>query len=246
MLARYSVRNIVGYNQKIEEEHIAAEKMPYIVLIMDEFADMMSVVAKEIETQISRLAAKARAAGIHLILATQRPSSDVITGTIKSNLPARIAFAVSSGVNSRVILDEGGAENLLGKGDMLLMDPSCMGLKRIQGAFLSDSEVDLVVAFAKKHGGEPDYLDDAIFEEEEEVSSDGFGDGPVGDENSDEYLFEVAKQIVYEKKSASASYLQRRMKIGYNRAARLIEMMEERGIVGPQNGSKPREILKFE
>lgn len=247
MLSSRGVRNIEGYNQKLRDEHIAAEKMPYIVLIMDEFADMMSVVGKEIETQIARLAAKARAAGIHLILATQRPSSDVITGTIKSNLPARIAFAVSSGINSRVILDEGGAENLLGKGDMLLMDPSSMGLKRIQGAFLSDGEVESIVAFAKTNGGEPDYLDDAIFEDDEERhSDDDFGDGPIGDEDSDEVLFEQAKQIAYEKKSVSASYLQRRMKIGYNRAARLIEMMEEKGIVGPPNGSKPREILKFE
>lgn len=248
MLANLGVRNIEGYNQKLRDEHIAAEKMPYIVLIMDEFADMMSVVGKDIEIQIARLAAKARAAGIHLILATQRPSSDVITGTIKSNLPARIAFAVSSGTNSRVILDEGGAENLLGKGDMLLMDPSSMGLQRIQGAYLSDSEVEAIVSFAKEHGGEPDYLDDVIFEDHDDRSSsdDGFGDGPIGDEDSDEQLFEQAKAIVYEKKSASASYLQRRMKIGYNRAARLIEMMEEKGIVGPANGSKPREILKFE
>ena len=247
MLSNVGVRNIEGYNQKLKDEHIAAERMPYIVLIMDEFADMMTVVGKDIENQISRLAAKARAAGIHLILATQRPSSDVITGTIKSNLPARIAFAVSSSINSRVILDEGGAENLLGKGDMLLLNPSQMGLTRIQGAFLSDSEVDSIVSFAKENGGEPDYLDDAIFEEpDDKRSDDEFSDGPIGDENSDEVLLETAKQIVYEKKSASASYLQRRMKIGYNRAARLIEMMEERGIVGPANGSKPREILKFE
>ncbi len=247
MLSNYGVRNIEGYNQKLRDEKIAAEKMPYIVLIMDEFADMMSVVGKDIEIQISRLAAKARAAGIHLILATQRPSSDVITGTIKSNLPARIAFSVSSGLNSRVILDEGGAENLLGKGDMLLLDPSVSELNRIQGAFLSDGEVEAVVNFAKVNGGEPDYLDDAIFEDNDDRrSDDDFGDGPIGDEDSDEVLFEQAKQIVYEKKSASASYLQRRMKIGYNRAARLIEMMEEKGIVGPKNGSKPREIHKFE
>ena len=247
MLAHLGVRNIIGYNQKLEDEHIAAEKMPYIVLIMDEFADMMSVVGKDIEIQIGRLAAKARAAGIHMILATQRPSSDVITGTIKSNLPARIAFAVSSSVNSRVILDEGGAENLLGKGDMLLMDPSKMGLQRIQGAFLSDGEVDSVVDFTKSHGGDPDYLDDVIFEDNDKPSSsDDMGDGPIGDEDSDEYLFEQAKQIAYEKKTVSASFLQRRMRIGYNRAARLIEMMEEKGIIGPPNGSKPREVIKFE
>lgn len=247
MLSNYGVRNIDGYNQKIKEKHIAAEKMPYIVLIMDEFADMMAVVKNDIETQIARLAAKARAAGIHMILATQRPSSDVITGTIKSNLPARVAFAVSSAINSRVILDDAGAENLLGKGDMLLMDPSLNGLQRIQGAFLSDSEVEAISDFARQVGGEPDYLDDVIFEDFDE-NRDDFDDdvSELLDDDSDEALYEKAKEIVYERKSCSASYLQRRMKIGYNRAARIVEMMEERGIVGPAQGSKPREILKYE
>ena len=244
MISAFGVRNIEGLNAKIRNENIPAEKLPYIVLIMDEFADLMSTVGKDIETYVARLAAKARAAGIHLILATQRPSADVITGTIKNNFPARIAFAVSSGTNSRIILDEGGAENLLGRGDMLLMEPSTMGFQRIQGAFLSDDEVYSIVSFAKKHGS-PDYLSDDIFEEPE-VHDDGEDDEPVSDEDSDEVLYERAKQIVYERKCASASFLQRRMKIGYNRAARLIEMMEENGIIGPQNGSKPREILKYE
>lgn len=245
MISKFGVRNIEGLNAKIRNENIPAEKMPYIVLIMDEFADLMTTVGKDIETYVARLAAKARAAGIHLILATQRPSADVITGTIKNNFPARIAFAVSSGTNSRIILDEGGAENLLGRGDMLLMEPSTMGFQRIQGAFLSDDEVYSIVDYAKKHGS-PDYLSEDIFEEPPEMSSDGGDEDPVSEEDSDEVLYERAKQIVYERKCASASFLQRRMKIGYNRAARLIEMMEENGIIGPQNGSKPREILKYE
>ena len=244
MISKFGVRNIEGLNAKIRNENIPAEKLPYIVLIMDEFADLMSTVGKDIETYVARLAAKARAAGIHLILATQRPSADVITGTIKNNFPARIAFAVSSGTNSRIILDEGGAENLLGKGDMLLMEPSTMGFQRIQGAFLSDDEVYSVVGYAKKQGA-PDYLSDDIFEEPE-VSQADDEEEPVSDEDSDEVLYERAKQIVFERKCASASFLQRRMKIGYNRAARLIEMMEENGIIGPQNGSKPREILRYE
>ncbi len=245
MISKFGVRNIEGLNAKIRNENIPAEKLPYIVLIMDEFADLMSTVGKDIETYVARLAAKARAAGIHLILATQRPSADVITGTIKNNFPARIAFAVSSGTNSRIILDEGGAENLLGRGDMLLMEPSSMGFQRIQGAFLSDDEVYSIVGFAKKHGS-PDYLSEDIFEEPPEPSAEDDDDDPVSDADSDEVLYERAKQIVYERKCASASFLQRRMKIGYNRAARLIEMMEENGIIGPQNGSKPREILRYE
>ena len=245
MLAHYGVRNVVGLNEKIASGELkSVEKVPYIVLIMDEFADIMAVVGKEMDAAISRIAAKARAAGIHLILATQRPSSDVILGTLKSNLPGRIAFAVSSGTNSRVILDEMGAENLLGKGDMLLLDPSAMGLKRIQGAFVSDGEVEKITSFVQNHNSRPEFLEESVFEEE------GGDDDDEGeefyDDEGDEDLYEMAKKIVYERKSASASYLQRRLKIGYNRAARIVEQMEEDGIVGPANGSKPREILKYE
>ena len=245
MLARYSVRNIKGLNEKIENGSVTGvEKVPYILLIMDEFADIMAVVGKEMDIAIGRIAAKARAAGIHMILATQRPSADVITGTLKSNLPGRIAFAVSSGINSRVILDEIGAENLLGKGDMLLLDPSCMGTKRIQGAFMSDGEVESVSGFVRKNNSPAEFLDESIFEEEEDFDSDDGGeedyDGGDGD------LYEMAKKIVFERHSASASYLQRRLKIGYNRAARIVEMMEEDGIVGPANGSKPREVLRYD
>ncbi len=246
MISKFGVRNIEGLNDKLEREHIAAEKMPYIVLIMDEFADMMAVVGKDIENLVARLTAKARAAGIHLILATQRPSSDVITGTIKSNLPARVAFAVSSGINSRVILDQSGAETLLGKGDMLLLDPSARELQRIQGAFLSDDEVDGISSFARENAGESDYLSEDLFEDDDRSDDEDSSDVILADDDSDEALYSQAKQICFERKSASASYLQRRMKIGYNRAARLIEMMEEDGIVGEAHGSKPREILKYE
>ena len=245
MLARYGVRNVAGLNEKIDEGKVTGvERVPYILLIMDEFADIMAVVGKEMDIAIGRIAAKARAAGIHMILATQRPSNDVITGTLKSNLPGRIAFAVSSGINSRVILDEIGAENLLGKGDMLLLDPSSMGTKRIQGAFMSDQEVENVSEFARKNNPSAEFLDESIFEEEEDFdedeSSDEDYDGGDGD------LYEMAKKIVFERHSASASYLQRRLKIGYNRAARIVEMMEEDGIVGPANGSKPREVLRYD
>ncbi len=244
MLARYGVRNVIGLNEKIMSGSLkGVEKLPYIVLIMDEFADIMTVVGKEMDAAISRIAAKARAAGIHMILATQRPSADVILGTLKSNLPGRIAFAVSSGVNSRVILDEQGAENLLGKGDMLLMDPGAMGLTRIQGAFVSDGEVEKITDYVTSSNSKPEFLEESVFEEESDVDD---GDEEFMDDEGDEDLYEMAKKIVYERKSASASYLQRRLKIGYNRAARIVEQMEEDGIVGPANGSKPREILKFE
>lgn len=248
VLSNFSVRNIEGLNEKISKEGIACEKMPYIVLIMDEFADLMAVMGKDIEGYIARLVAKARAAGIHLVLATQRPSAEVVTGTIKNNFPARISFLASSAMNSRIILDESGAENLLGRGDMLFMNPASTSLERIQGAFLSDDEVMAITDYAKKHGT-TDYLEEDIFEEDDPKDEEEADDDPAAeylDDDSDEALYEKAKEIVYERKMASASYLQRRMKIGYNRAARIIEMMEERGIIGPQQGSKPREILKYE
>jgi DNA segregation ATPase FtsK/SpoIIIE and related proteins len=239
----YNVRNIEAYNNKIKNGEFVAEKMPYIVLIMDEFADLMVTVGKEIEDKVGRLCAMSRAVGIHVVMATQRPSTDVITGTIKSNIPTRIAFAVSSGVNSRIILDSQGAEDLLGKGDMLYSNPSALGLSRIQGAFLSDEEVEKIVQFVRSQG-EPDYLDPELFEdiipdeEEDLMDEDGLFD-------TEEDLYEKAKSICYERKSASASYLQRRMKIGYNKAARFVERMEDEGIVGPAQGSKPREILDY-
>ncbi len=242
LLQGINARNILGYNQKIVEERLAREKLPYIVVVIDEFADLMHTVGKELENKVSRLAAMSRAVGIHLVLATQRPSVDVITGVIKTNIPTRIAFAVTSTTDSRIIIDEGGAEKLLGRGDMLYLASSDPTPERIQGAFLSDKEVEQVVQFASKQGI-ADFIDDSFFEDDEPVASgNGFDSS---DSNDDESLLEEALAIVVERKSASASYLQRRLKIGYNRAARLIELMEERGYVGPPNGSKPRELLKI-
>ena len=237
-----AVRNISAYNRKIKETKLAREKLPYIVVIIDEFADLMTTVGKELETLLARLAAMARAVGIHLVLATQRPSANVITGIIKSNIPTRIAFMVASQIDSRIIIDETGAEKLLGRGDMLFApgwDPNSV---RIQGAFLSDDEVERIVEYAKSQG-EPDYLDESFFEEEE--SDVGDDDDESINDTSDEALMEKALKIVVERQGASASYLQRRLKIGYNRAARLVEQMEEDGLVGPSRGSKPRELLRL-
>ncbi len=243
MFAQVGVRNIEGFNGRIHEMGYATEKMPYIVLIMDEFADLMTVIGKDIESYVARLMAKARAAGIHCVMATQRPSAEVVTGTIKSNIPSRISFAASSGMNSRIILDATGAEDLLGRGDMLYMDPTKAGqLARIQGAFLSDDEVETIVRQVKLNG-EPDYLDESIFEDEPEPDESFESESAL---SGDADMYEQAKQIVFEKKGASASYLQRRLGIGYNRAAKLVEQMEDEGIVGPANGSKPREILRYE
>lgn len=242
LLNALAVRNISAYNKKILELKLARERLPYIVVVIDEFADLMTTVGKELETLLARLAAMARAIGIHLVLATQRPSANVITGIIKSNIPTRIAFMVASQIDSRIIIDETGAEKLLGKGDMLFApgwDPNSV---RIQGAFLSDEEVERIVAYAKTQG-EPDYLDEAFFEDEEVPDDDD--DEDILDDSSDEALMEKALKIVVERQSASASYLQRRLKIGYNRAARLVEQMEEDGLVGPARGSKPRELLKY-
>ena len=243
VFSQLGVRNIENFNSRIREFGYATEKMPYIVLIMDEFADLMTVIGKDIEDYVRRLMAKARAAGIHVVMATQRPSAEVVTGTIKNNIPTRIAFTASSAMNSRIILDESGAENLLGKGDMLLSSQSSTMLTRIQGAFLSEDEVDRIVSYVKTQG-EPDYLDESIFEDEPEPEPADSADEDF--EGSDADLYEKAKQICFERKGASASYLQRRLSIGYNRAARLVEQMEEEGIVGPANGSKPREILRYE
>ncbi len=243
LLNALAVRNITAYNKKILDLKLARERLPYIVVVIDEFADLMTTVGKELEILLARLAAMARAVGIHLVLATQRPSANVITGIIKSNIPTRIAFMVASQIDSRIIIDETGAEKLLGRGDMLFApgwDPNSV---RIQGAFLSDEEVERIVEYAKTQG-EPDYLDEAFFEEDDTGSDDGDDDDSI-DSGSDEALMEKALKIVVERQSASASYLQRRLKIGYNRAARLVEQMEDDGLVGPARGSKPRELLKF-
>ncbi len=235
LLDAMAVRDIKGYNRKIVEKKIATTKLPYIVVVVDEFADLMATSGKELESTLARLAAMSRAVGIHLVLATQRPSTDVITGLIKANIPSRIAFMVASKVDSRIIIDAGGAEQLLGKGDMLFTSSWDPFPNRIQGAFLSEAEVEEVVAHVKKTGS-PDYIDDEIFIEDDETS--------LFQGESDDPFMEKAIEIVCSANKASASYLQRRLSIGYNRAARLIEQMEEMGIVGPQNGSKSREILR--
>ena len=211
------------------------------MVIIDEFADLMLAVGKELETSIKRITAVARFCGIHLILATQRPSSDVITGIIKSNIPTQIAFAVSNSTNSRIIIDQVGAEKLLGRGDMLYNNPESRQPVRIQGAFI-DSEIEEIVSFVKTQG-EPDYIDESYFEDddEDEEEEDEETSGGGGSED----LFSRAWKIVTDRGEASASYLQRKLGIGYNRAANLIEQMEEAGYIGPARGSKPREILKF-
>ncbi len=234
LLDQIGVRDISAYNAKIKAKKLALQPMPYIVIVVDEFADLMATSGKELETTLARLAAMSRAVGIHLVIATQRPSTDVISGLIKANFPSRIAFMVSSRIESRIIIDTSGADFLLGQGDMLFTSAWDPFPKRIQGAFLSDDEVERVTDYVKTLG-EPDYIDDEIFiDEEDEDSFQGELEDP---------LLEKAIQIVVSSKKASASYLQRRLKVGYNRAARMVEEMERLGIVGPQNGSKARDII---
>ena len=236
MLDGMSVRDIKSYNKKIRREKLAAETLPYIVIIIDEFADLMATTGKELEATVSRLCAMSRAVGIHLVLATQRPSTNVITGLIKANIPSRIAFMVASRVDSQIILDNNGAEKLLGKGDMLYVSTATPFPGRIQGTFVSDEEVEQVVECVKTFG-EPEYIDDEIFFEEEDYSQSSLS------EDDSDPLYDEALEIVMQEGKASASYIQRRLKIGYNRAARIVEEMEAKGVVGPANGSKPRELI---
>jgi DNA segregation ATPase FtsK/SpoIIIE, S-DNA-T family len=268
IFAKANVRNIVGFNGRkrggkaesnpaldaqaalngvdplATDDIEIPERLPYIVAIIDELADLMMVAPAEIETSIARLAQLARAAGIHLIIATQRPSVNVITGVIKANLPSRIAFQVASQVDSRTILDTKGADTLIGRGDMLFSPPGTSRLVRAQGAFVSDEEVHEMVEFLKRNGP-PQYaqsvqqqIDRAAREEEE--GEEGGADGDLGDDGE---LYQQALDVLKSTKRASTSMLQRRLRIGYNRAARIMEIMEEKGIVGPENGSSPREIL---
>ncbi len=234
LLDSLGARDISGYNAKIKRKNLATEPLPYIVVIIDEFADLMATSGKELESTVARLAAMSRAVGIHIVLATQRPSTDVITGLIKANIPSRIAFMVASKVDSRIIIDTQGAEKLLGRGDMLFTSSSDPFPVRIQGAFLSEDEVERVVEEVKTFG-EPDYIDDEIFIEED--------DDDIDSSVLEDPLMEKAIEVVTTSRKASASYLQRRLKVGYNRAARMVEEMERIGIVGPQNGSKPRDVI---
>jgi S-DNA-T family DNA segregation ATPase FtsK/SpoIIIE len=264
IFAKANVRNLVGFNnrkkdpkaefppveQQAELEGVAddieiPERLPYIVAIIDELADLMMIAPAEIETSIARLAQLARAAGIHLIIATQRPSVNVITGVIKANLPSRIAFQVASQVDSRTILDTKGADTLIGRGDMLFSPPGSSRLVRAQGAFVADEEVQEIVEFLKKNGP-PQYAlsvqqqIDRAAKEDDEDEEGGEDDGDMGDDGD---LFAQAYDVLKSTRRASTSMMQRRLRIGYNRAARIMDLMEQKGIVGPENGSSPREIL---
>ena len=234
--AENHVRDLKGYNKKMMAEGKEEEKLPKILIIVDELADLMMVASKEIEEYIARLAQKARAAGMHLILATQRPSVDVITGTIKANVPSRIAFAVASSVDSRTILDMGGAEKLLGKGDMLFYPSKYPKPKRIQGAFISDGEVERLVDFVKSNNEIKNKVESKI--------EQAIEDRKVKIDNEKDPLFKEAVELVVNDEQASISYIQRKLKVGYSRAGRIVDQMEEMGIIGPHEGSKPRKLLK--
>ena len=240
LFARKNVRDIKGYNEELDKEG-STEKLPQIVIIIDELADLMMVSSKEVEDSICRLAQKARAAGMHLVIATQRPSVDVITGIIKANIPSRISFAVSSQVDSRTILDMAGAEKLLGKGDMLFYPAGAAKPTRVQGAFISDKEVEKVVDFVKANG-EATYNDDILEQIEKANSTDKEIEEQENDDDTDPLLME-AIEVVVETGQASTSFIQRRFKVGYARAGRIIDQMEERGIISGFQGSKPREVL---
>jgi len=253
LIAASGVKNIDSYNKAVatsapqpplpglmndgKESPETVSKLPYIVIIIDELADLMMVAQKNVEDSLTRLAQMARAAGIHLMLATQRPSVDVITGLIKANFPTRISFQVSSRVDSRTILDQQGAESLLGSGDMLFVPPGTGRMTRIHGAYVSDREIERITDFIKQQG-QPTY-DESISRYEEDSEA---REGEKGDEDFDE-KYDEAVELVTDLGQASISLVQRYMKIGYNRAARLIERMEAEGIVGPSDGAKPRKVL---
>ena len=239
LFAEKNVRDISGYNEALEKEGVE-EKLPQIVIIIDELADLMMVAAKDVEDAICRLAQMARAAGMHLVIATQRPSVDVITGVIKANIASRIAFAVTSGVDSRTILDSIGAEKLLGKGDMLFYPSGTIKPQRVQGAFISDAEVEKIVTFLKNNGG-PSYSDDILEKIEKSNVSEQELEADEEDD-TDEFLIEAIDMAV-DMGQISASGLQRRFKIGYTRAGRIIDQMEARGIISGYEGSKPRKTL---
>jgi len=254
LLAEHKIRDIKTYNAMIQnagkkvtvkdEEGIPQEHkegaMPYVVIVIDELADLMMAAARDVEALIVRIAQKARAVGIHLVLATQRPSVDVITGLIKANVPARIAFTVASQIDSRTILDQVGAEKLLGQGDMLMLTPSMSKPKRIQGAWVTDEEVIKITDHLRQQSP-PQYNDEVV---SQPVTINGKG-GVVMDFNDegDDDMYRDAVRVVIDSGKASASLLQRRLRVGYARAARLVETMEEQGIIGPADGARPRDVL---
>jgi S-DNA-T family DNA segregation ATPase FtsK/SpoIIIE len=273
IFAKCGVKNITGFNAKIKKEaglpkqeelplsaeeqaaareaaesviddgiSIPTTKLPYIVCIIDEMADLMMAAAKEVETSIARLAQLARAAGIHLVLATQRPSTDVITGLIKANLPTRIGFKVTSYIDSRTILDRSGAETLVGRGDMLFVPPGSATLNRVQGAYVGEQEVAAIIDYINEKNGSPEFAQEVV-EAIEKGSSEGFEGGEGDGEEGDDPMVAQAWSIIKETQRASVSMLQRRLKLGYNRAARIMDILHDRGYVGPENGSSPREIL---
>lgn len=249
-LAKFKVRNISSYNAQVAKKEHDERIMPYIIIVVDELADLMSVAAKEVEGAIVRLAQMSRAVGIHLVISTQRPSVEVITGLIKANIPCRIAFQVASLVDSRTILDMSGAEKLLGNGDMLYLPPDAAKPRRIQGAFVSEKEVKRITDFIRETSegalqAEVEPVAESIaqaLEKPQAGANIGFG-GEGAAEGSDEELLEQAKEVIARAQKASASLLQRRLKLGYARAARLMDMLEDEGYIGPQEGAKPRQVF---
>ncbi|HOB26360.1 MAG TPA: DNA translocase FtsK, partial [Bacilli bacterium] len=248
VFADNKVKNISGYNDLIKDEmkrtpeDTSLQLMPYILVIIDELADLMLVASKEVEDSIMRITQMARAAGIHLIVATQRPSTDVITGVVKANIPSRIAFAVASQIDSRTILDGGGAEKLLGKGDMLFKPMGENTPVRIQGNFISDEEIEKVIKYVSS---EQAAQYDESYTQVPKTESEGgsFSTGDASDVDNDDPLYNEIVDFAIQNGKISASLVQRKFRLGYNRAARVIDLLEERGIIGPQNGSKPREVL---
>ena len=245
IFAEKEVKNIAGYNDLIEKERkknpdINTTRMPYIVVIIDELADLMLVASKEVQDSIMRITQMARAAGIHLIVATQRPSTDIITGVIKNNIPSRIAFSVSSAIDSRTILDASGAESLLGKGDMLYLPMGESHTTRIQGCFISDNEISKLIEYCKAQA-QVKYNEEFTNQESPHTSSSGSSNSDT--DGGDDPMYNEVVEFAIETGKISASLIQRRFRFGYNRAARMVDPLESRGIVGPQNGSKPREVL---
>jgi S-DNA-T family DNA segregation ATPase FtsK/SpoIIIE len=259
-LATWGVRNLEGYNKAVEDpervarlresgdiaENDVPERLPYIVVIIDELADLMMTSSRAVEEAIARLAQKARAVGIHLICATQRPSVDIVTGVIKANFPCRIAYKVRTKVDSRTIVDVNGAEQLLGWGDMLFLPQGTSNLLRLHGPLVDEKEIATVVRFIKR-SGKPEYQREVLSHpplgDNGKKSAGGLADSDDDDDDADDPVYDDARRLVVESRKASASFIQRRLRVGYNRAARLIELMESEGLVGPSQGSKAREVL---